>query len=29
MNVVNLYRTELGASEPIEDFYDRHELYGM
>lgn len=29
MDVVDLYKTEVGASEPQEDFYDRHELYGM
>ncbi|KAI0015720.1 hypothetical protein F4780DRAFT_762781 [Xylariomycetidae sp. FL0641] len=26
---VDLYKTEVGASEPQEDFYDRHDLYGI
>lgn len=29
MDVVDLYKTEIGASDPQEDFYDRHYLYGM
>lgn len=29
MDVVHLYKTTIGASEPEHDFYDRHELYGM
>lgn len=29
MDVVELYKTEVGASEPQEDYYDRHYLYGM
>lgn len=29
MDVVDLYKNEVGASEPQEDFYDRHDLYGM
>lgn len=29
MDVVDLYKAEIGASDPQEDFYDRHYLYGM
>lgn len=29
MDVADLYKTEIGASDPQEDFYDRHYLYGM
>ena len=29
MDFVNLYKTEVGASEPEQDFYDRHEMYSM
>ncbi|KAK2610174.1 hypothetical protein N8I77_003627 [Diaporthe amygdali] len=29
MDVVDLYKNEVGASEPQEDFYDRHDLYGV
>lgn len=29
MDVVDLYKSEVGASEPQEDFYDRHFLYGV
>lgn len=28
-DVVDLYKTEVGASEPQEDYYDRHYLYGV
>jgi len=24
-----MYKDEVGASEPQEDFYDRHDLYAM
>ncbi|CAJ2500668.1 Uu.00g035210.m01.CDS01 [Anthostomella pinea] len=26
---VDMYKNEVGASEPQEDFHDRHELYGI
>lgn len=29
MEFVDMYKDHVGASEPVEDFYDRHELYGM
>lgn len=29
MDVVDLYRNEVTASEPQDDFYDRHYLYGV
>jgi protein-ribulosamine 3-kinase len=29
IDFVNMYREEVGASEPQEDFYDRHDLYAM
>lgn len=29
MDVIELYKTGVGASEPQEDFYDRHYLYGV
>ncbi|ROV96975.1 hypothetical protein VSDG_04161 [Cytospora chrysosperma] len=29
MSVVDLYKAEVGASEPQDDFYDRHYLYGI
>ncbi|KAI1262294.1 Fructosamine kinase-domain-containing protein [Xylariaceae sp. FL1019] len=29
MEFVQMYKSEVGASEPREDFYDRHELYGI
>ncbi|KAK8115762.1 hypothetical protein PG984_012264 [Apiospora sp. TS-2023a] len=29
MDFVEMYKKEVGASEPQEDFYDRHDLYGM
>lgn len=27
MDVVHLYKSVIGASEPVDDFYDRHDLY--
>ena len=29
MDFIELYRERVGASEPVEDFWDRHELYAM
>lgn len=29
MDFVNLYKNEVGASEPEQEFYDRHEMYSM
>ncbi|KAL2285723.1 hypothetical protein FJTKL_07729 [Diaporthe vaccinii] len=29
MDMIELYKTEVGASEPQEDYYDRHYLYGI
>ncbi|KUI67640.1 hypothetical protein VM1G_02991 [Cytospora mali] len=29
MNVVDIYKEKVGASEPRDDFYDRHFLYGI
>lgn len=29
MDFIEKYRIEVGASEPKEDFYDRHDLYAL
>jgi len=29
MDFIDMYKDEVGASEPQEDFYDRHDLYAM
>jgi protein-ribulosamine 3-kinase len=29
MDFIDLYRNEVGASEPKEDFYDRHDVYAL
>ncbi|KAL8793723.1 MAG: hypothetical protein Q9195_003664 [Heterodermia aff. obscurata] len=29
MDFIEMYRKEIGASEPQQDFYDRHQLYAI
>lgn len=29
MEFIDMYRNEIGASEPQQDFYDRHDMYAM
>lgn len=29
MDFLEMYRSEVGASEPQADFYDRHDMYAM
>ena len=29
MDFIEMYKGHVGASEPQEDFYDRHDLYAM
>lgn len=29
MEFIEMYKQEIGASEPQGDFYDRHDLYAM
>ena len=29
MDFIDMYKNEVGASEPKEDFYDRHDMYSM
>ena len=29
MDFIDMYKNEVGASEPQQDFYDRHDMYAM
>ena len=29
MDFIDMYKNEIGASEPQQDFYDRHDMYAM
>ena len=29
MDLIDIYKNDIGASEPQQDFYDRHDMYAM